>query len=115
MRQLPVRSIQTPQELLLLHRITDTLGTTDQRMEYFKDPLLGPESSTAKGEWQLWRYKLQILEATSQWQELYDICSALLKRARTQDATGHMAESRMSDWLVWQTYIRAAIALNDHK
>jgi N-terminal acetyltransferase B complex non-catalytic subunit len=51
------------------------------------------------------------MENAEQWQELYDITGALLKRARTKDEASQLAESRLSDWIVWQAYIRSAVKL----
>ncbi|TVY80385.1 N-terminal acetyltransferase B complex subunit arm1 [Lachnellula suecica] len=110
-KQLPIRSIQTPQELLLLQRITEALGKPEQRLEYLNDATLGPESATAKGEWQLWRFKLNLIEAAQKWQELFDTTKALLKRARTKDESGQLAESGMSDWIIWEAFIRSAVEL----
>jgi len=110
-KQLSIRSIQTPQELLLLHRITEALGKPEQRLGYLNDATLGPESAAAKGEWQLWRFKLQLTESTKKWQELFDTSKALLRRARTADESGQLSEAGMSDWIVWEAFIRSAVEL----
>ncbi|TVY14865.1 N-terminal acetyltransferase B complex subunit arm1 [Lachnellula arida] len=114
-KKLPSRSIQTPQELLLLHRITEALGKPEQRLEYLNDPTLGPESAVAKGEWQLWRFKLNLLENAAAWQELFETTKSLLKRARTKDESGQLSESGMSDWIVWEAFIRSAVELRNHE
>ncbi|CAG8961090.1 hypothetical protein HYFRA_00002633 [Hymenoscyphus fraxineus] len=114
-KQLPLRSIHTPQELLLLHRITETLGKPEQRLEYLQDPNLGPESVIAKSEWQLWRFKLILLGEVKSWQELFDTTQSLLKRARTKDASGQLSETGFSDWIVWDSFIRSAIELQGHE
>ncbi|TVY35438.1 N-alpha-acetyltransferase 25,NatB auxiliary subunit [Lachnellula occidentalis] len=114
-KKLPIRSIQTPQELLLLHRITEALGKPEQRLEYLNDPTLGPESAVAKGEWQLWRFKLKLLENAAKWQELFETTKSLLKRARTKDESGQLSESGMSDWIVWEAFIRSAVELRNHE
>lgn len=49
----PVKSIQLPQELLLLHRITEVHGTPEQRLEFLRNPYLGPESRVANNDWQV--------------------------------------------------------------
>ncbi|TVY35515.1 N-terminal acetyltransferase B complex subunit [Lachnellula subtilissima] len=105
----------TPQELLLLHRITEALGKPEQRLEYLNDPTLGPESAVAKGEWQLWRFKLNLLENAAKWQELFETTKSLLKRARTKDESGQLSESGMSDWIVWEAFIRSAVELRNHE
>jgi N-terminal acetyltransferase B complex non-catalytic subunit len=110
-KQLPTRSIQTPQELLLLDRITEVYGKPEQRLEYLQSPQLGPESVVAKGEWQLWRTKLQLMEAAEQWQELFNITGALLKRGRTKDESSQLSESRLSDWIIWEAHVRSAVEL----
>ncbi|TVY91417.1 hypothetical protein LAWI1_G001112 [Lachnellula willkommii] len=95
-KKLPSRSIKTPQELLLLHRITEALGKPEQRLEYLNDPTLGPESAVAKA-----------------WQELFETTKSLLKRARTKDESGQLSESGMSDWIVWEAFIRSAVELRN--
>ncbi|KAL2064750.1 hypothetical protein VTL71DRAFT_3888 [Oculimacula yallundae] len=112
-KQLPIRSLQSPQELLLLHRITKTYGKAEHSLEYLQDPLLGPESAVAKGEWELWRMKLESLQKAQEWKVLFETTGSLLKRARTADASSQYAEARLSDWIVWVAYIRSASELND--
>lgn len=96
---------------MLLDRITEVYGKPKQRLEYLQTSQLGPESVVAKGEWQLWRTKLQLMEAAQQWQELFDTTSALLQRARAKDEVSQLVESRLSDWIVWEAYIRSAVEL----
>ena len=55
------------------------------------------------------------MEAAEQWQELFDITSALLERARTKDESGRIKEPGMSDWIVWDAFIRSAVELPGHK
>ena len=69
----------------------------------------------AKGEWQLWRFRVELLEAAQQWQPLFDMTGALLKRARTKDEAGQLTESGMSDWILWEAYIRSAFELSSYK
>jgi len=114
-KQLPIRSIQTPQELLLLDRVTALYGKPEVRLEYLQSPQLGPESVAAKGEWQLWRTKLQLMEASQQWQPLFNTTAALLKRARTKDDSSQLSESQLSDWIVWESFIRSAVELGGSK
>ncbi|PVH88261.1 hypothetical protein DL98DRAFT_508974 [Cadophora sp. DSE1049] len=110
--QLPARSIQSPQELLLLHRITKSYGKIEANLDYLQDPLLGPESAVAKGEWDLWRMKLELLEKSQDWKVTFETTGSLLKRARTTDTASQYAEARLSDWIVWDAYIRSAKELN---
>ena len=79
---------------------------------YLQSPQLGPESTVAKAEWQLWRTKLKLMEAAQQWQDIFDTTAALLKRARTKDESSQLSESRLSDWLVWEAYANSAVKLN---
>jgi N-terminal acetyltransferase B complex non-catalytic subunit len=51
------------------------------------------------------------MEAAKQWQELFDTTGTLLKRARTKDESSQLPESRLSDWIVWEAYIRSAVEL----
>lgn len=111
-KPLPVRSIHTPQEVLLLHLITEKYGSTEKRLQYLDDPYLGAESTVAKGEWQLWRWKIQLMTSTRQWKALFDTTSSLLVRARTKDSSGKIAEARYSDWIVWEGLIRSVKELS---
>ncbi|KAJ5032454.1 uncharacterized protein L3040_009058 [Drepanopeziza brunnea f. sp. 'multigermtubi'] len=114
-QKLPLRAIQTPQELLLLQRITQTCGKIEQRLEYLQDPLLGPESVVAKGEWELWRLKLELLEKAQEWKELFEVTGSLLKRSRTKNEAGNYSEARLGDWVVWEAYVLSAGQLKDRK
>jgi len=111
-KQLPVRSIHTPQEVLLLHLITDKYGSPEKCLQYLDDPYLGAESAVAKGEWQLWRWKIELLTSTQQWRVLFETTSSLLGRARARDASGKMVEARYSDWIVWEGLIRSVKELS---
>jgi N-terminal acetyltransferase B complex non-catalytic subunit len=55
------------------------------------------------------------MEAAEQWQELYHITGALLKRARSKDETSQLSQSRLSDWIVWEAYIRSAAELSSRQ
>ncbi|KAG4031438.1 hypothetical protein MFRU_009g02110 [Monilinia fructicola] len=110
-KSLPTRAIHTPQELLLLQRITAAHGKLEDQLKYLNEPSLGPESIVAKGDWELWRNKLQLMEASEHWQQLFETTGDLLKRARTKDERGEIVEARMADWAVWQAYLRSALAL----
>ncbi|QSZ28628.1 hypothetical protein DSL72_003127 [Monilinia vaccinii-corymbosi] len=112
-KPLPTRAIHTPQELLLLQRITAAHGKLEDQLKYLNEPSLGPESIVAKGDWELWRNKLQLMEASEHWQQLFEITGDLLERARTKDERGKIIEARMADWVVWQAYLRSALALQD--
>ncbi|ESZ98846.1 hypothetical protein SBOR_0704 [Sclerotinia borealis F-4128] len=112
-KSLPTRAIHTPQELLLLQRITAAHGKLEDQLKYLNEPSLGPESIVAKGDWELWRNKLQLMDASEQWQELFEVTGGLLKRARTKDERGQIIEARMADWAVWQSYLRSALALQN--
>jgi N-terminal acetyltransferase B complex non-catalytic subunit len=103
-----LRSIHTPQELLLLHKIADTLGKSEQGLEYLRDPNLGPESVVARGEWQLWRIRLTLLKTAHQWKELFGVTKALLERARTKDGAGQLSKANFSDWIVWDAFVCAS-------
>lgn len=98
-----------------MHRITKEYGKLEQRLEYLADPNLGPDSIVAKGEWELWRFRLQLLEEVKDWQGLFDITKSLLERARTKDASGKIIEPGMSDWIVWEAFLKSAIRLEGHK
>ncbi|CCU78903.1 cytoskeleton organisation protein/Dec1 [Blumeria hordei DH14] len=98
--QLPVKSLQKPQEILLLHRLLKANNKKEQSIEYLDDPQLGPESILAK--------------KSQNWQDLFQTTIGLLKRARTKDQFGNFAEARLSDWIVWDALTRSAVHLRDH-
>jgi N-terminal acetyltransferase B complex non-catalytic subunit len=52
------------------------------------------------------------MEASEQWQELFETTGALLKRARTKDETSQLSESQLGDWIVWEAYICSAVKLS---
>lgn len=114
-KKLALRAIHTSQELLLLLRITKEYGKSEQLLEYLADARLGPDSAIAKGEWELWRIRLKLLEENKQWQELFEISRSLLQRARRKDESGKIVEPGMSDWIVWEAFIRSAVELPGHK
>jgi hypothetical protein len=60
----------------------------------------------------LWRLKLDLLKTEEQWDELFEICSDLLRRARVKDKLGQLVESGFSDWIVWDSYISAALNMS---
>lgn len=88
-------------------------GKAEHNLEYIQDPLLGPESTVAKGEWELWRMKLDLLQKSQDWKAVFETTAPLLKRARTTDESSQYAEARLSDWIVWDAYIRSATELNN--
>lgn len=97
--------------MLLLHRILSVYGTKQERLEYYKNRWLGPDSKVAKGTWKLWTDKLKLMEDTDHWEELFESAGSLLRSARTKNETGQIVNSHMGDWAVWKVYIRAAIKL----
>jgi N-terminal acetyltransferase B complex non-catalytic subunit len=76
------------------------------RLNYLQNSFLGPDSAIAKGEWQLWRLKLELLK--NEPELLFEMTRDLLKRARRKDDAGQITESRFSDWVVWKSYVDAA-------
>lgn len=108
MKKLPIKSIQSPQELLLLDRITEAFGKSEQRLQNLQDSNLGPESVVAKGDWALWRLRLRLMGEGNQWQELFDLCGSMLKRSRTPSASNQLEHASFSDWIVWEGYLKSA-------
>jgi N-terminal acetyltransferase B complex non-catalytic subunit len=58
---------------------------------------------------------LKLLEDAKNWQELFDTSKGLLKRARTANASGQLSQAGMSDWIVWEAFIRSAVELQGHE
>ena len=96
-------------------RITKEYGKNELRLDYLNDPHLGPDSALAKGEWELWRFRIQLLEDASKWEELFDISGKLLQRARAKDSKGNIAEPGMADWIVWTAFLRSAMKVSGHE
>lgn len=97
--------------MLLLQRITAAHGKLEDQLKYLNEPSLGPESKVAKGDWGLWLNKLRLMEESKLWEQLFETTGGLLKRARTKDERGQIAEAKMADWAVWQAHLRSALAL----
>lgn len=55
------------------------------------------------------------MEEAKQWQKLFDISKGLLLRARTKDASGKITEPGMSDWVVWEAFIKSAVELPGYR
>jgi N-terminal acetyltransferase B complex non-catalytic subunit len=106
-----VKSIQTPQELLLLHRILSTQGRLTESLDAFKDPHLGPTSKVSKGEWVFHIKYLQLLELCGEWKELLAKSFQLLSASRIEDGDGNFPYSRGSDWVVWKALMQAVLEL----
>ncbi|TQS36684.1 hypothetical protein Golomagni_02856 [Golovinomyces magnicellulatus] len=111
----PAKSIQTPQEILLLHRILSLSETPEKSIEYLEDPHLGPESPAAKGNWEIWRLSLKWLSRSKKWPQLFETSMSLLKRARTRDKTGKFPEAQFCDWIVWSSLLLSVVETNEHK
>ncbi|RKF76353.1 N-terminal acetyltransferase B complex subunit arm1 [Golovinomyces cichoracearum] len=109
----PAKSIQTPQEILLLHRILQLSETPEKSIEYLEDPYLGPESLAAKGNWELWRLRLKWLSRSKKWSLLFETSMSLLKRARTKDTTGNFSEAQYCDWIVWSSLLLSVVESNE--
>ena len=103
-----MRAIHTAQELLLLQKIGAYHGPVEDRLQYLQDPHLGPQSTVAKGDWELWRQHLQLLAGMQRWDELFSLTSSLLEKARSKDDSGQIVEARMADWIVWDSYLTSA-------
>lgn len=88
-------------------RSGDTQKKNPVRLSYLQSPFVGPESTIAKGEWRLWILKLELLKNDPEL--LFQVTKDLLKRARTKDKDGKIPESRFSDFVVWKSYIDAAL------
>lgn len=106
-----MKSIQTPQELLLLHRILSTQGKLTESLDVFRDPHLGPTSKVSKGEWVFHIKHLQLLEVCGEWKELLTKSLQLLSASRVEGDDGNFPCSRGSDWVVWKALIRAVLEL----
>ena len=56
--------------------------------------------------------KLELLQERQDWKAVFETSGSLLRRARTTDASSQYSEARLSDWIVWNAYIRSAKEVN---
>ncbi|KAH8815250.1 N-acetyltransferase B complex non catalytic subunit-domain-containing protein [Xylogone sp. PMI_703] len=112
-KALPARAIQTPQELLLLHKISSVYGKDEDLLKYLQKPSLGPDSTIAKGQWRFWRELVLRMRKSELWEELFQTCSSLLQRARTKDDSGEIIDLQMADWVVWDAFVASALKLTE--
>lgn len=103
---LPPRSVQTPQELYLLHRLVSEKGGKEENLHYYQNPLLGADSKVAKGSWDMRRREILIMRDLEDWKTLFETCHKLLS-----DAVPVNSNSRGSDWTIWESYVHAASRL----
>ncbi|RFU26712.1 hypothetical protein B7463_g9620, partial [Scytalidium lignicola] len=115
LKSLPARAIQAPQELLLLHKISSVYGKDEDLLKYLQNQALGPDSSIAKGQWRFWREMVLLMQQSQLWEELFQICSSLLERARTKDDSGQIVDLQMADWVVWNAFIISALKMPSNK
>lgn len=110
MKSLPPRAIHTPQESFLLHRILSQDSTYEERLKYYEDEYLGPDSKISKGSWKLWLDKLALLKEVGHWRELWKLSSTMLACARKNES-GQIIDPRMGDWMVWDAFLSSAAHL----
>ncbi|KAI9704283.1 MAG: hypothetical protein M1836_007144 [Candelina mexicana] len=114
----PGRAIQTPQELSLLLSIYQEEGHTQEALKVLGSRNLGIWSSVAKGDWNLVRLKMNLLEQLSMWLEAWTFCGSLLNAAcPTTDAVNWGfpqlgSDTKGDDWRVWQCFLTACKELS---
>jgi hypothetical protein len=82
-------------------------------VEYLEDPQLGPESSVSKGEWEIWRMRLRMMQEDRRWDDLFSVTGKLLERSRTKNESGQIQEAHLADWIIWETHIKSAVELGN--
>jgi hypothetical protein len=108
----PAKSIQTPQELLVLHTIVRSgADGSKSLLGYANNEYLGPYSATARGNWALQRLHLQMLVDTQAWEQLLGACETLLTNAQPERKDEEGYDPRGSDWLVWECFVRAVMEM----
>jgi hypothetical protein len=101
------RSLQTPQELLLFHRLLANNSNDIEGRRLSADERLGPKSKIAKDEWVFRRKQIDLLVARGDWRDLFNATHELLTKSRANNEFGTIIDARGADWLVWKGFLRA--------
>jgi N-terminal acetyltransferase B complex non-catalytic subunit len=110
--KLPPKSLQSPQELLLLYRISRQSGIQGYFADAFVlDDVVGANSLSAKGEWALQLELLDFLLLTKNWAKLFAFSQKLLLGSRANSPAGQIENARGADWAVWKAYLQSALEL----
>jgi len=112
---LPIKSLQTVQELQLLYRISDNQPLESKLADAFvEDPAVGANSRIAKREWALQIELLNFLVLKKDWSKLFEITAKLLSESRANNSSGKILDARGADWAVWKAFMHPAL-LSNHK
>ncbi|KAJ3496819.1 hypothetical protein NLG97_g2373 [Lecanicillium saksenae] len=109
-KSLPVRSIQTEQEMLLLYEIVGAHGTAAEFEKLLNSPIFNPVEQLKQGRKEPLMYAINKLNGDSNWQSLYTVCRDCLSVADEKDVPTLQA----SDWQVWRLFIIAASHIQDN-
>ena len=105
------RCIHTAQELHLLISIYREQGYKEEALQILDSANLGVRSTVAKGTWSMVRDKLELLEESELWPQLWDFCKTTLDEARGEDhANGNARQPNPphgDDWTVWKCLVTA--------
>ncbi|KAH6675261.1 N-acetyltransferase B complex non catalytic subunit-domain-containing protein [Plectosphaerella plurivora] len=99
------RSVRTEEEVLLLYRILETNGSSDEWQAALEHPQLGPVEQFRRGRKDLFLRALQVCEDRQEWQTAYKLCKDCLLIPGEGEPKANMLAC---DWVVWDHFLRAA-------
>lgn len=99
------RSVRTEEEVLLLYRILETNGSSEEWQAALEHPQLGPIEQFRRGRKDLFLQALRVCEARGEWQTAYKLCKDCL--LVTEDGKTR-ANMLACDWVVWDQFLKAA-------
>lgn len=106
--------LQTLEDLLLLLRVYRSQSKFKEALQVLDDDRTGIFSRFGNKDWQLVRQKIELLELSGQWQDLWQFCRSVLsdshpKKILQDPVSSHVAFGRVGDdWATWTGLITAA-------
>ena len=107
------RVLANLEELLLLLRVYRSQGKLEEALKILDDGHTGISSSLGNRDWQLVRQKIELLELSGQWQQMWCFCSKLLDDSYPEKLLGNSTAPNFvfgsvgDDWAVWTGLITA--------
>lgn len=108
-KNLPPRSVQTEEEILLLYEIIGTHGTAAEFNKLLDSPIFSPVEQLKLGRKEPLLYATKKLQNNENWPALFKVCQDCLS------VVGDQGEPTMQacDWDVWRLFITAASRIQD--
>ncbi|PNY29927.1 Uncharacterized protein TCAP_00161 [Tolypocladium capitatum] len=102
--QLPSRSVQSEEEILLLYDVVETHGTASDFEKLLASPVFSPVSQFRLGRKELFLRVAARHQLQGDWEGLFNLCNDCLSDADEDGEPTLLA----ADWLVWRHFIDAA-------